>query len=180
VSGGRIPLCGLSHLALNCASMARTVEFYEHKLGLRLVKTMELPEGMGQHFFFDIGNGDSLAFFHWADGGPGEVGLSHPSNAFTPSADGSMHHVAIAIDPGDVPAMHDRLVANGIEFNFVAHNVSSRSGNRIDDIGDDTYAASFYFADPDGLIVEFCAWLPAWERVVNEHEPTPGRASIST
>jgi len=78
-----------------------------------------------------------------------------------------MHHVAIAIDPGDVEAMRDRLVANRVDFNFIAHNVVGRSGTRIEDIGEDTYAASFYFSDPDGLIIEFCAWLPAWERVAN-------------
>jgi catechol 2,3-dioxygenase-like lactoylglutathione lyase family enzyme len=157
--------------------MARTVEFYEQKLGLRLVKTMELPEGMGQHFFFDIGNGDCLAFFYWAAAGPGEAGVAHPKDAFTASADGAMHHVAIAIAPKDVSAMHDRLVANGVEFDFIAHHLQRRSGTRLEDIADDTYAASFYLADPDGLIIEFCAWLPAWDQVVKEHEPSVGRVA---
>ena len=174
----RIPLRGLSHLALNCSSMARTVEFYEQKLGLPLVKTMEIPGGQGQHFFFDIGNGDCLAFFYWESGGSGEVGVAHPKTAFSPSADGAMHHVAIAIEADDVPAMRERLVASGVDFDFVAHNVVGRSGTHIEDIGGDTFAASFYVADPDGMIIEFCAWLPAWDRVFKEHDPGVGRVPI--
>ena len=52
---------GVNHLALVCKDMARTVEFYRDVLGMPLVKTIDLPGGHGQHFFFDIGNGDSLA-----------------------------------------------------------------------------------------------------------------------
>ena len=33
-------------------------------------KTIELPAGMGKHFFFGLGNGDCLAFF-WFPGAPG-------------------------------------------------------------------------------------------------------------
>jgi catechol 2,3-dioxygenase-like lactoylglutathione lyase family enzyme len=54
---------GVNHLALTCKDMKRTVDFYSGVLGMPLTKTIDLPRGMGQHFFFDIGNGDSLAFF---------------------------------------------------------------------------------------------------------------------
>ena len=53
---------GINHLALVCRDMERTVDFYTNVLGFPLIKTLELPMEMGQHFFFDIGNGDSLAF----------------------------------------------------------------------------------------------------------------------
>jgi catechol 2,3-dioxygenase-like lactoylglutathione lyase family enzyme len=49
---------GVHHLALVCRDMARTVDFYTNVLGMPLVKTIELPVGMGQHFFFDCGGGD--------------------------------------------------------------------------------------------------------------------------
>ena len=58
---------GINHLALVCKDMARTVDFYSNVLGMPLIKTIELPRGMGQHFFFDIGNGDALAFFWLKD-----------------------------------------------------------------------------------------------------------------
>ena len=46
---------GLNHLALVCKDMEKTVEFYSEILGMPLIKTIELPNNMGQHFFFDIG-----------------------------------------------------------------------------------------------------------------------------
>ena len=52
-------LRGVNHLALVCRDMAATVDFYTGVLGMPLVKTIELPGGMGQHFFFDIGGGDA-------------------------------------------------------------------------------------------------------------------------
>ena len=62
-------LGGLNHLALVCSDMERTVDFYTNVLGMPLIKTIELPNGMGQHFFFDIGNGDCIAFF-WFPNAP--------------------------------------------------------------------------------------------------------------
>ena len=50
---------GVNHLALVCRDMARTVDFYSNVLGMPLIKTIELPAGMGQHFFFDCGGGDA-------------------------------------------------------------------------------------------------------------------------
>ncbi|MEC9132719.1 MAG: VOC family protein, partial [Pseudomonadota bacterium] len=47
-----IQINGVHHLALVCKDMARTVDFYTNKLGLRLTKGFDL-EGYGQHFFFD-------------------------------------------------------------------------------------------------------------------------------
>ena len=58
---------GINHLALVCRDMARTVDFYTKVLGMPLIKTIELPAGMGQHFFFDCGGGDALAFFWFPD-----------------------------------------------------------------------------------------------------------------
>src|SRR3954451_19559147 len=62
-------LRGINHLALVCSDMERTVDFYTNVLGMPLVKTIELPQNMGQHFFFDIGGGDCLAFF-WFPNAP--------------------------------------------------------------------------------------------------------------
>jgi catechol 2,3-dioxygenase-like lactoylglutathione lyase family enzyme len=47
---------GVNHLALVCKDMARTVAFYRDVLGMPLVKTLDLPGGRGQHFFFGLGN----------------------------------------------------------------------------------------------------------------------------
>ena len=78
-TNGEFPIRGVNHLALVCKDMKRTVDFYTGVLGMPLVKTIELPGNMGQHFFFDIGNGDSLAFF-WFPNAPEAVpGVSAPA-----------------------------------------------------------------------------------------------------
>lgn len=53
---------GINHVAMVCADMEKTVDFYGRVLGMPLVKSLDLPGGMGQHFFFDAGNGDCVAF----------------------------------------------------------------------------------------------------------------------
>src|SRR5271170_5067001 len=69
---------GINHLALVCKDMARTVDFYTNVLGMPLIKTIDLPMNSGQHFFFDIGNGDSLAFFWFPDAPAAQPGISNP------------------------------------------------------------------------------------------------------
>ena len=63
----KFELRGINHLALVCKDMKRTVDFYTNVLGMPLIKTIDLPNGAGQHFFFDIGGGDALAFFWFPD-----------------------------------------------------------------------------------------------------------------
>ena len=61
-------LRGVNHIAMVASDMHATIEFYNGVLGMPLIKTLNIPGG-GQHFFVDIGNGDSLAFF-WFPGAP--------------------------------------------------------------------------------------------------------------
>ena len=42
-------------------------------------KTIELPFGLGQHFFFDCGGGDALAFFWFPDAPERAPGISGPA-----------------------------------------------------------------------------------------------------
>src|SRR6476660_6315304 len=78
---------GLSHVALVCADMQRTIDFYQGVLGFPLIKTTELPNGGGQHFFFDMGDGNSsLAFFYFRKKHVAESGVTVPkSNVGDPS-----------------------------------------------------------------------------------------------
>jgi catechol 2,3-dioxygenase-like lactoylglutathione lyase family enzyme len=70
-------LRGINHLALVCRDMAETVDSYEDVLGMKLVKTLELPDGRGQHFFLDMGRGvDAVAFFWLRDAPEGVRGES--------------------------------------------------------------------------------------------------------
>src|SRR5271168_5296616 len=93
---------GVNHLALTCRDMAKTVEFYRDVLGMPLIKTIDLPHGMGQHFFFDIGNGDALAFFWFPNAPPAAPGIAAAGNLPTSgktivSAHGSMNHLAFNV-----------------------------------------------------------------------------------
>ncbi len=67
---------GVNHLALVSSDMQHTVDFYQGLLGMPLIKTIDLPRGMGQHFFFDLGNGDSLAFFWFPDAPKAQPGVA--------------------------------------------------------------------------------------------------------
>ena len=104
---------GINHLALVCRDMERTVDFYTNVLGMPLVKTIELPAGMGQHFFFDCGGGDCLAFFWFPDAPDGVPGVSAPADrpdlGELTSAVGSMNHVAFDVPPEKIEEYRDRL-----------------------------------------------------------------------
>jgi catechol 2,3-dioxygenase-like lactoylglutathione lyase family enzyme len=57
--------------------MAEPVAWYEDVLGMKLVKTLDLPNGRGQHVFMDMGNGvDAIAFFWFPDAPEGVRGES--------------------------------------------------------------------------------------------------------
>jgi catechol 2,3-dioxygenase-like lactoylglutathione lyase family enzyme len=150
---------GINHLALVCKDMARTVEFYSGVLGMPLIKTIELPRGLGQHFFFDIGNGDALAFFWFADAPEAQPGVASAAKGPIPgaSAHGSMNHVAINVPADRIEAYHDKLVAKGIACSkVVSHDDSPMQASL--DITPTTFVRSIYFYDPDGIALEFAAW----------------------
>ena len=129
---GGFELRGINHLALVCRDMERTVDFYTNVLGMPLVKTIELPAGMGQHFFFDCGGGDCLAFFWFPDAPDGVPGISapaaRPDQGDLTSAIGSMNHVAFDVAPEKMEEYRDRLVAAGIDCTEIANHDDSEWG----------------------------------------------------
>jgi len=158
-------LRGLNHLALVCSDMKRTVEFYTKVLGMPLIKTVELPQGGGQHFFFDAGGGQSLAFF-WFPGAPKAapgvasprdiVGLSDDPMGFT-TAHGSMNHVAFDVPKEKIDEYRAKLEAKGVPCSIVYDHDDGPVG--MGPKGDETtWVRSIYFADPDGIMLEFAAW----------------------
>jgi hypothetical protein len=55
---------GLHHAAVMCADVERTIRFYQDVLEFPLTDIFENRDYKGSnHFFFDIGNGNLLAFF---------------------------------------------------------------------------------------------------------------------
>ena len=120
---------GLHHAALLSSDVERTVRFYQGVLGFPLIDVFENRDYPGStHFFFDIGNGNTLAFFDFPglDLGPYQEVL------------GGLHHVAISVEPGTWKQLKDRLDAEGID-----HMLESE--------------VSVYFTDPDGARIELIA-----------------------
>src|SRR5437763_12006423 len=109
--------------------MKRTVDFYEGVLGFPLVKTIELPGGAGQHFFFDIGNGASLAFMWFPNAAPAAPGVSSQDPVTFLSGVGSMNHVAIDVPLDKIDEIYQRLVDKGITMDppgIMNHDDSER------------------------------------------------------
>jgi len=152
---------GVNHLALVCRDMGRTVAFYQDVLGMPLVKTIELPAGLGQHFFFDCGGGDHLAFFWFPDAPEPAPGVSAPASrpdrGSLTSAIGSMNHVAFNVAPDRMEDYRDKLRAAGVETTEIANHDDSEWG-LAHEWTDDVYIRSVYFQDPDGILLEFAAW----------------------
>ncbi len=120
---------GVHHLALLCSDVERTIRFYTEVLGFPLVELFENRDYVGStHFFFDIGNGNLLAFFDF----PG-LGLPAYREVL-----GGFHHLAISVSRDHYDAATSRLEAAGVEVHRVA-------------------GESAYFSDPDGTRLELLA-----------------------
>jgi len=152
---------GINHLALVCSDMERTVDFYTNVLGFPLIKTLDLPMDLGQHFFFDIGNGDSLAFF-WFPHAPDAVpGVSSPGampmKGDIVTAVGSMNHVAFNIPADKMEEYRDKLQAKGVKTTEIVNHDDSRF-QVSKEMHPGVFVRSLYFQDPDGILLEFAGW----------------------
>ncbi len=149
---------GINHLALTSSDMDRTIAFYRDVLGMPLTKTIDFPNGRGKHYFFDIGGGDSIAFFEFPKGPKPVDAKTLGRMAATP---GMMHHVAFDVAPEDIDRYRYRyryrLVEKGIEVTEVVNHDDTESG-ASPELNATTSVRSIYFRDPDGFQLEFAAW----------------------
>lgn len=157
----RFEIRGVNHVALTCRDMKRTVEFYSGVLGMPLIKTIDLPRGMSQHFFFDIGNGNSLAFFWFPDAPPSQPGITHPAHMVgrgsLVTAHASMNHLAFDVPEDKLDEYRRKLEAAGVACSpVVNHDESPSQVSR--ELSPSTFVRSLYFQDPDGITLEFAAW----------------------
>ena len=174
---------GINHLALVCKDMQRTVDFYSGVLGMPLIKTIELPGNYGQHFFFDIGNGDSLAFFwfpHAPERAPGISSAAHwPGDGEIATAHGSMNHVAFDVSPERfeeyVQKLHDKGIQTSKVYN---HDESATQASR--EMHPGVFVRSIYFMDPDGILLEFAAWTRVFDESDVRHKPATAADAAKT
>jgi catechol 2,3-dioxygenase-like lactoylglutathione lyase family enzyme len=117
---------GVHHQALLSSDVETTIRFYQGLLGFPLTELFENRDYPGStHFFFDIGNGNALAFFDFPD-----LGLGPYQEVL-----GGHHHLAISVPPAAWTELRDRLAEAGVE----THEVGG---------------SSLYFAGPDGERLE--------------------------
>ena len=117
---------GVHHVAVLSSNVERTVRFYQEVLEFPLTDIFENRDYRGSnHFFFDIGNGNLLAFFDF----PG-LGLGPYAEVM-----GGLHHISISVEPGTWERLKGNLDAAGVSYQL-------ESGSSV------------YFLDPDGTRLE--------------------------
>ncbi len=120
---------GLHHVALLSSDLERTIAFYQDVVGFPLTDIFENRDYPGSnHFFFDIGHGNLLAFFDFP-----ELGLGPYAEVL-----GGLHHIAISIERRPWDEARARFDAAGVPYQL-------ESGT------------SMYFRDPDGARLELIA-----------------------
>ncbi|MGH9283129.1 MAG: VOC family protein, partial [Acidimicrobiales bacterium] len=116
-------------LALISSDVEQTIRFYQELLEFPLTEIFENRDYKGSnHFFFDIGHGNLLAFFDF------------PGLDLGPYAEvlGGLHHLAISVEPQKWARLKGRLDDAGVEY--------------LEESG-----TSVYFRDPDGARLELIA-----------------------
>jgi catechol 2,3-dioxygenase-like lactoylglutathione lyase family enzyme len=117
---------GVHHVALLSSDVERTIRFYQDLLEFPLTELFENRDYQGStHFFFDIGNGNSLAFFDFPGLDLGDYG----------EVLGGLHHLAISIPPETWNRLKQKLDDAGVKYDHIS-------------------GSSLYFSDPDGARLE--------------------------
>jgi len=117
---------GLHHFTLLSGDVERTIDFYQGVLEFPLTELFENRDYQGStHFFFDIGNGNLLAFFDF----PG-LDLGRYAEVL-----GGLHHIAISVTEERWDHLRARLEDAGVP----TMNLSG---------------SSLYFNGPDGERLE--------------------------
>ena len=134
--------------------------------------------GAGQHFVFDAGNGDWVAFCWFADPPDRVPGISSP--AAIPgigdivSAVSTMNHLAFHVSAEKFDEYRQRLKDKGVRVGPVLnHDESEMQVSRTVHPG--VYVRSFYFTDPDGITLEFACWTK--EFTESDAKATPRTAA---
>ncbi len=120
---------GIHHVALLSSNVEQTVRFFQGVLEFPLIEIFENRDYQGSnHFFFDLGHGNTLAFFDF------------PGLDLGPYAEvlGGLHHVAISVESERWKKLRANLDQAGVEYGIHSE-------------------VSMYFRDPDGARIELIA-----------------------
>ena len=137
---------GVHHLALCTDDIKKTTEFYTRVLGMPLIHALKVPPGLGtgrgnrgnppyeevRHYFFDMGNDSTIAFFEIPKG---------KEPAANRNAIGSMQHCSFVVTPNRFREIEERLKANSVAYIGPIPQMPGLDG--------------IYFIDPNGIRLEF-------------------------
>lgn len=120
---------GIHHAALICSDVEQTITFYQGLLEFPLTEIFENRDYQGSsHFFFDVGNGNLLAFFDF----PG-LDLEPYKETL-----GNVNHIAISVTQDKWDHLRGKLDSAGVTYQELK-------------------GKSLYFSDPDGVRLELLA-----------------------
>ena len=139
-----------------------------------LIKSLDLPGVMCQHFFFDAGNGDCVAFFWFPDAAGRMPGISSPAaipgiGEITSSVS-SMNHLAFHVPAEKFDEYRQRLKDKGVRVGPVLHHDESEE-QVSPTVHPGVYVRSFYFHDPDGITLEFACWVKEFTEADRQTQP---------
>ncbi len=153
-----IKFMGVNHLAMITDDLNKTVRFYRDVLGMPVVATT----GNGnprepypyRHYFFGLGQGNTLAFFEW----PG-VDTGVRKDAGIPSDGRQFDHLSFGVE--NLEALLD------LQARIKAH------GADVTEVIDHDFIQSIYFTDPNGISLEASYWVVDVEKTPVWGDPNP-------
>ncbi|AWV05648.1 VOC family protein (plasmid) [Burkholderia sp. JP2-270] len=162
-------LRGVDHTARPTWKLRETVEFYRDILGLPLVHTIS-ARGWGPethpdflHFFFDSGNGSTIAFFYY---------LGEPQPADRPPMPPTPNdHVFDATHTAWLAESEDELLTWKAALEAKGVQVSSTTQHEV--------IESIYFRDPNGYFIEITVKLRPLEKLDEQDAARTLQAAIN-
>ncbi len=126
---------GVNHLAMATGDMDCTVRFWRDLLGMMLVAGLGSPGY--RHYFFEISENDTIAFFEWSDVEP----VPEKEHGRVVKGPFAFDHVSFGVvGKGDLWDLKDRI---------------SAAGFWVSEVIDHGFILSIYTFDPNGIPIEF-------------------------
>jgi catechol 2,3-dioxygenase-like lactoylglutathione lyase family enzyme len=136
--GGRgtvVKYNGVNHLAMATGDIDCTIRFWRDLLGMRLVAGLGAPGY--RHYFFEISEKDTIAFFEW----PGVEPVDEKEHGRVVSGSFVFDHVSFGVvEKEDLWELKDRI---------------SAAGFWVSEVIDHGFILSIYTFDPNGIPIEF-------------------------
>lgn len=147
---------GINHLAMATGDMDSTIRFWRDLLGMRLVGGLGEP-GF-RHYFFEISDTDTIAFFEWS----GVESVKPKKHGQPVTGPFVFDHIAFGVDTvEELWELKDKLDAAGFDSS---------------DMIDHGFIHSIYAFDPNGIPIEF-SWTVEGKNIhdkpiMGDTEPT--------